>query len=104
MENKDLCKLYKGEKECPEIFINQGTSLFWYAERIFVEMQDKDKIESMVHFYIECDLAGVNYDLPIHLLACIFSELCRHSEDSPENDALFFRDDVLPKYLALPQR
>lgn len=102
--NKALCKFYKGEKECPEIFINQDTSLYWYAERTFVEVQDKERVESIIHFYINSGLAGVNYDLPLYLLACMFSELCRHSEDSPEKDALFFRDVILPNYLAQFQK
>ena len=98
------CKFYNGEKECPESYIDQGTSLFWYAERDFVEVQDKEKVESIIHFYINSGLAGVNYDLPLYLLACMFSELCRHSEDSPEHEALYFRDVALPKYLAQPPK
>ena len=44
------CKFYNGEKECPESYVDQGTSLFWYAERDFVTMQSMEDIESPLAF------------------------------------------------------
>ena len=101
----DYCRYYKGEKECPREVIDNTNPAFWYGERFFVENFGNNEIEeSTIHMYVQCGLAGANYDLPIFLLASLFQELLKHSDNDPMLDAVFFKEEFLPNYLVLHQK
>ncbi|MCQ2343580.1 MAG: hypothetical protein MJ002_01500 [Paludibacteraceae bacterium] len=97
------CLLYKGQSDCPQDIIQQEYGyLFWSGEKLYCDTVFDDKqAKEIEDFYHNCGLDGADYTTSLLLKACIFSMLCKNSDNSPAGDALFFYDVVLPKYLAL---
>lgn len=97
------CRFYKGEKECPDSLLNSGTRapLFWAGERMFVYSVGTPAEKELIDRYLDAGLAGLDYDLPLGLLASIFA-VYSHGADNPvEVCAAYFSELVYPDYTQL---
>ena len=104
------CRYYHGEKECPKRLIEKNRGyLFWVAERMWVESEDKTDTE-LLTLAVNCELTdeqmllnGVSsklIDIPFNLRCYLFSEYCRHSDIDPLLIANAFVEKILNEYLS----
>lgn len=100
------CYFYKGESDCPDFLFEAGdrSSAFWFAEELFVQNYGTERESELIENYLDAGLAGLDYDLPLGLLASMFALSCKGADMSIDGCAAFFSENIYPDYIQLTSK
>lgn len=109
MSKKDAlsqCYFYKGESDCPAALLNADnrSCAFWAAEELFVQSYGTPFESKLIENYLDAGLAGLDYDLPLGLLASLFALYCKSADASIDVCAAEFSEIVYPDYIQLTSK
>lgn len=92
-------RYYHGEAEFPyEKFRDvQYAYVFWNAEHMYINQIDSS---DSIRFAENCGLVEASLQIPVALLAFMFEMYCHYSDGAPEDNAIYFRNHVLPAYIS----
>lgn len=97
------CRVYKGEKERPNIHPFPRYCLYWIAESLFVRNYEDDVfVLENINISLDFNLTDSPDSVLYYLYGCLFVTFGREKE--PDQVAIHLRNVILPEYLALPQK